>query len=142
MLSHKHSSSFKIENMPFIPAPGMQKEWLSVSLREAWSSCRVSGQLELHSSKALSQKMKGKKKSPPNNYITYVFMDAFSFMNVYTVHACSGHRSQKRVSNLLELECQVVFSCHVSIENQTGVFYEINKCCQLPNCLSSSHSNY
>lgn len=105
MLSHKHSSSFKIVSMPFIPAPGRQKEWILLSLRPAWSTCRVPGQLERYIIvRPFLRKRKKKIKSPPNNYITYIFIDAFTFMRVYTLHACSGHRSQKRVSNLLELE--------------------------------------
>ena len=53
---------------------------------------------------------------------------------------CSDHRDQKRVSEHLEVELQMVGSCHVGAENQT-ILWKSSQCCQPLRQLSNPFSD-
>jgi hypothetical protein len=64
-------------------------------------------------------------------------------MNMDVLPACmsvyhGACRGQNKVSDILELELQMVVSHHVGAEAQTQVLYKSNKCSKLLSHLSSS----
>lgn len=52
----------------------------------------------------------------------YVYK-CFACVCICVLQACGAHGSQKRASDLMELELQVVVSCHVGAGHQTWVLY-------------------
>lgn len=58
----------------------------------------------------------------------------FAWVVLSTPHVCTAQGGQKRASDPLELELQVVVICHVGAENKTQVLCK--ESCKLMSCLS------